>query len=181
MQLACKPLSSVPYASGVFILAGKLVRHLDTPLPKQQAYSFEQELDRSRSCFPLFAAAVGKSQLYTLTPEKRRDLKLSLLEDVKAFIARISEDIDGDKVLEALPLPTDPEECLQRLDEISTESYEKIREIQKTISRIGPACEILQRIIENKRTIKEDFNEDIYTSMPGEVLGKKPSAKKARH
>lgn len=161
-------------------MAEKIVRHLDAPRPKQQACVFEQDLDRSRGAFPLFAAAVGKSQLHMLTPEERRDLKLTLLEDVKAFISRISEEVSGDKVLEAAPLPSDPEECLQRLEEISTEGFEKIKEIQKTLSRIDPAREILQRILENKRSV-ENFNEDIFTSMPAAVEKNKPSAKKARH
>ena len=176
MQLAGKYPGTLVQIEGILGLAGKLIRHLDTPLPKQQAVCFDQELDKSRQFFPSFAVAVGSPQLYNLSPEERRLLKLKLLDDVKLQMARSSDEVNGCKVLEAAPLPNDPEECMQRLNEIMMEGFEKLKAINHTITLIGPARDVMTKIIENKR-VMEDFDEDVYKSMPEEVAKNKKARK----
>lgn len=179
MQLADKIPYTIMNIKGVLILAERLRRHLETPVPKREAINFGHALDNSREFFPSFAAAVGSQpQLYNLSPEERRDLKLKLLDDVKLHVAKSSDEVTGSKVLEEAELPSDPEECTRRLNEMMEEGFEKIKAIQRTMTLIGPARNVLCRIKENKQVI-EDFNGDVYTSMPVEVA-KKPSAKKAK-
>ena len=176
MQLADKNPGHLVPMKGVLAFAERLRRQLDSPLPNQQASSFDQALENSRQFFPSFAAAVGSPQLYNLSPEERRDLKLKLLDDVKLLIARSSDEVSGCKVLEAAPLPNDPEECIQRLNEIMMEGFEKLKTINHTITLIGPARDVMTKIIENKRAM-EDFDEDVYKSMPEEVAKNKKARK----
>jgi hypothetical protein len=177
MQLADKYPGTLVQIEGILGLAGKLTRYLDNPLPKNQASFFDQELDKGRQFFPSFAAAVGSSQLHTLSPEERRLLKLKLLDDVKLQMARSSEEVNGCKLLEAAPLPGDPEECMQRLEEIRKEGEEKIKEITHTMSLIGPAYAVLWRL-KNHKLVLGGFDETLYTSMPAEFsTNKKPKKK----
>ena len=177
MQLADKHPGTLVQIEGILGLAGKLTRYLDNPLPKNQASFFDQELDKGRQFFPSFAAAVGSSQLHTLSPEERRLLKLKLLDDVKLQMARSSDEVNGSKVLEAAPLPDDPEECMRRLNEMVMEGHQKIKEITRTLSLIGPARDVVLRLMEHKRVLG-DFDETLYTSMPAEFsTNKKPKKK----
>jgi hypothetical protein len=177
MQLADKYPGTLVQIEGILGLAGKLTRYLDNPLPKNQASFFDQELDKGRQFFPSFAAAVGSSQLHTLSPEERRLLKLKLLDDVKLQMARSSEEVNGSKVLEAAPLPDDPEECMRRLNEMVMEGHQKIKEITRTLSLIEPARVVVMRLMEHKRVLG-GFDETLYTSMPAEFsTNKKPKKK----
>jgi hypothetical protein len=178
MQLADKYPSTIVTIKGILDLAERLRRHLETPVPKREAIYFGHALDSSREFFPSFAAAVGSPpELYNLSPEERRDLKLKLLDDVKLHVAKSLDEVTGSKVLEEAELPSDPEECTRRLNEMMEEGMEKIKVIQRTMSLIGPARDVLYRIKENKRVI-EDFNEDVYTSMPEAVANKKAKTRR---
>jgi hypothetical protein len=109
-----------------------------------------------------------------MSPEERRDLKLELLEDVKMQVEKAKQEISGDKVFDTVELPTDPEECLVRVNAVMMEMVERVAEINRTLVQIPNARRVLQRMIENKRHV-EDFNEGSFTSMPVDVRkAKKP-------
>ncbi len=107
MQLATKPIHEVSMISGIISNADRLVRFINTSKPKKEFDpEFEELLAKCKSLFPKCVVAFNGCQLHTMTPEERLDLKLTLLEDVKAHMENIKREISGDKVFGTVELPS---------------------------------------------------------------------------
>ncbi len=175
MQLATKPIYEVFMISGIISNADRLVRFINTSTPKKEfGLQFEELLEKCKSLFPRSVVAFNGCQLHTMTPEERLDLKLKLLEDVKAHMENIKREISGDKVFGTVELPSDPDECLVRVNAVMMEMVEKVAEINRMMVQIPNARLLLERMIHNKRSLGA-FNEGSFTSLP--VVGAKKSKK----
>lgn len=179
MQLDTKSPSEIHTVQGILGAANRLVRFIDSPMCfNSSGVKFEDVLGSCAKLFPRCAAAFGGCQLRLMSPEARRDLKLELLEDVKACMADASDELYSDKMLGEIQLPSDPDECLVRLNELVLELMAKIAEINKLISAIPLGRIVLHRMRENKQFI-ESFNDEHFKTMPSAVVARK--AKKPRN
>ena len=166
MQLATKPVYEVFVISGILSNADRLCRFINfSPQKKEFSPQFAELLAKCKSLFPKCVVAFNGCQLHTMTPEELLSMKLELLEDVKAHMENIKREISGDKVFGTVELPSDPEECMVRVNALMLEMVEKVAEINRTIAQIPNARLVLERMIHNKRSLG-GFNEEGFTSMP---------------
>lgn len=131
--------------------------------------AFADVVECNKDCFPHFFAAFqafGK-KLHKLSQESKMELKLTLLADVKEHIEKTKRDINQTKMLHSEQLPSDPDECIVRMETLIEQGHAQIHAINRGFQDIAHATTLMQRMRGNKHQI-EAFDESLFTSMPKE-------------
>jgi hypothetical protein len=164
--------------STFFLSIGKrLAQEIDTP--SESKYVFQQLLHGEKESFPALVGAFARSKtaLYKRSKKARLDLKEALLQDVRANLAAVSAQVTGAKQLFDGPLPSDPVECIARLDQMAQALHDQICDVQSNLGSVRHARDYMELIQDQQRKL-EAFNEADYTAETQEAsqrpLQKKP-------
>jgi hypothetical protein len=161
-----------------------LVEYIHKPDKKNSASYFPTELERHKFYYPLLLKEYNdlNTTLDKMTIEQRHGLKLTLLREMKTHRANTDREIGGEKLLLGETLPTDPDECIARMEAMYKEGEDKIAEINSNFKTINKARGVIFRIRENKRALANSiYDEDYFSSMPDTAVhskGSKMSRKK---
>jgi hypothetical protein len=169
MQLANKPIFELQCIDYFFTRAKYVLHFIDNPATNMDSKAFAEVVESNRVCFPHFFAAFqafGK-KLHKLSQASRMELKLTLLADVKEHIEKIKRDIHQPKMLHAEQLPSDPDECIVRMETLIAQGHAQIQAINRGFQDIAHATTLMQRMRENKYHM-EAFDESLFTTMPKE-------------
>ncbi len=116
-----------------------LIDFIDNPRPEVCSPSFKEKMDIiGMRNFPLFHAHCEETQpqLHLMPRDERLQLKLRLLDELRAKVDQTRQEIAGPKRMRELDLPSDPEECKRKLIEMIDDAQDKIAEMLGNVSNI---------------------------------------------
>ena len=146
-----------------FIQASKrLVAFIDCP-PEENSI-FSDNLTQNKRFCPMLFEAFGemKKPLKKRSLDERAYLKEKLLEDVEANVAAANAQFGGEKHIGTHILPSDPDACMERLDNMESEIHTKIQALQLKLKQVGFAQDTLELIQKNKVEL-EAFDKTPFT------------------
>ena len=103
--------------------------------------------------------------LLTMKLDQRHALKLALLKDVKLIVEKTANDIADTKLFDGAPLPSDPDACCERADEMIGEFEQKIEELRERIYFLEQMKKQMLVLKANANGIR-CFDEQIFTCSP---------------
>lgn len=172
MQLNSFDFNTINRPQFLYSVAARLVRLIDDPTDGR---GFESFLSDGQRDFPqLFATFhAKKTALVKRSVDERLELKLKLLANVRVMNAKLQGQIDAEKKLDDTILPSDPDECKKRMEEMEDELLEKIEEYKQTITRIHFGAYSVDKLILGKNDLKA-FDESAFTSVEAMKPTKRP-------
>jgi hypothetical protein len=182
MQVANKPLYEIETVDLYLKRAQHLVHFIDTSSKAADSEAFQSVVFSYKESFPQTYAAFNAfaTLLHMLDSESRLELKLTLLSDLKKCVSKAMDDLLQPKMLLAVPLPADPDECLARMETMMREGQAQINAIRQTFQCIAHARTVVHRMRENKRQL-ELLDESVFTAAPVVKEVTKRSVKKAKN
>ena len=169
MQLDEKPVADIVSFGFVYSAALTLLAYIHKPNVQNPACYFPIELKRYKICFPqLFEEYNGlNTTLDKMTIEQRHGLKLTLLKEMKNYKTNTDAEISCEKLILDKKLPTDPDECLARINTMYNEAKDKIDELYRSFEVFDKARNVLHAINNNKRELTRSiYDEEYFSSMP---------------
>ena len=190
MQLAENPnaYEASNFFTNYYFEAVYMIDFIDNPRPKHSSPSFEYQLGIIKRDFPLFNAHCQetKPQLHTMSAGERRDLKLKLLDELKAKKEKTMQKITEAKMFRDIVLPSTIDESIDRLRGIINEKtdenwavYEKVAENQREIA-------VCRHALQTMHSMRMDNNhmaayiKELFTSMPKEQMKQGRAGKRRR-
>ena len=152
----------------ILTAAKHLADIIDNPPPKEQSHIFRRSLYKHCQDFPMLCSAFNqqKQSLYQLSQSDRLALKQVLLSDYRQFSLQADVDALVEKRFNAERLPTDPLECISKMELMIYDEEKRIQESNERIRALSAAYDFMGVVAKNKRTA-ETFDETPFTSMPG--------------
>lgn len=153
MQLATAPPYSVADIQPKLTCAHALLRYLDFPPAPEHMYLFSRRLDANSRDFPLLHAAfhrLGGGSLSDMSAAQRLELELKLKEDMTPLIVSAGKSAGEDKFFHAERLPTEPSECLFRLDEMILMKKHQMEQLSEDIASLKGATVLMKTVLNNK-------------------------------
>jgi hypothetical protein len=170
--------STVANAAACLHAAKHLLRAIDAPHTVPHWHGF---MDFRERPFPRFKAAYaaafaqsrgGSDALASMSQAQRLALKLVLHEDVKAIVRTAEAEARAPKVLGGAVLPTDPAECLQRVDALALEAEAQRRALEARLQLLEEVRVSVERMANNVAP-KHALPDAAFTALPP------PTAKQA--
>ena len=170
--------STIANAAACLHAAKHLLRAIDAPDAVAHWHGF---MDFHERPFPRFKAAYsaafakssgGSAALASMSQAQRLALKLALHEDVKGINRTAAEEARAPKVLDGAVLPTDPGECLQRVDALALEAEAQRRALEARLQLLEEVRVSVERMANNVAP-KHALPDAAFTELPP------PTAKQA--
>ena len=129
---------------------------------------FAQTLRGREETFPSALsefAALKNKDLQKASQAKKTEIKDALKEDISPLLAEAKEAEEGSKLFLLEELPTDPDECVKKLDELKATKKQEIKRLEQELDDLDMAQFTVGIIKENTRKAAF-FDDAVFASMP---------------